>query len=165
MSFKRIRKLCDFVFQFSGTPLSGAKRLQLSWDVKPLEEVEIMSKLQEMLLPMMWIEEGVQLNKTFVNMLKYQLILLVFLRDASNALKNWHFLRLMCFLRALQFQDTVKYGSIFGGLAGLIATGVAFYLQSEAENETAVISASAEKKSNIENQSIKSVGLSANGIE
>lgn len=62
-------------FQFSGTPLAGAKRMQLSWDVVPLEEVPILKDMQEMLLPMLWLEEGVQLNKTFVNMLKYQLIL------------------------------------------------------------------------------------------
>lgn len=49
--------------------------MQLNWEVVPLEEVKIMKDFQEMLLPMMWIEEGVQLNKTFVNMLKYQLIL------------------------------------------------------------------------------------------
>lgn len=53
--------------------------MQLNWDVVPLEEVPILKDIQEMLLPMLWLEEGVQLNKTFVNMLKYQLILQVFL--------------------------------------------------------------------------------------
>lgn len=59
--------------------MAGAKRMQLNWDVVPLEEVPILKDIQEMLLPMLWLEEGVQLNKTFVNMLKYQLILQVFL--------------------------------------------------------------------------------------
>lgn len=49
--------------------------MQLNWDVVPLEDIPIMKDIQEMLLPMLWIEEGVQLNKTFVNMLKYQLVL------------------------------------------------------------------------------------------
>lgn len=74
--FLNVFDLIDFdEFQFSGTPLAGAKRLQLNWDVVPLEDVPIMKDLQEMLMPMIWLEEGVQLNKTFVNMLKYQLIL------------------------------------------------------------------------------------------
>lgn len=49
--------------------------MQLNWEVKPLAKIDMMTQLQEMLLPVMWVEEGVSLNKTYVNMLKYQLIL------------------------------------------------------------------------------------------
>lgn len=59
----------------------------------------------------------------------------------------------------------VKYGSIFGGIAGLIVTAVAFYMQNEAANETAAVSAVAEKKRETENQSVKSVGLTGNGMQ
>lgn len=59
----------------SGTPLSGAKRAQLNFALKPLEKMSYMQKVPEMLFPMMWVEEGANLNKTYVNMLKYQLFL------------------------------------------------------------------------------------------
>lgn len=57
--------------------MSGAKRLQFNFDLLPLQEVEVMKELPEMVFPILWVEEGVNLNKTFVNMLKYQLFLLV----------------------------------------------------------------------------------------
>lgn len=91
----------------------------------------------------------------------------IFLRDAGR-LDVWVFTLhsiLIGYYRALQFQDMVKYGSIFGGIAGLIVTAVAFYMQNEAANETAAVSAVAEKKRETENQSVKSVGLTGNGMQ
>lgn len=57
--------------------MSAAKRLQLNIDLMPLPEIPVMQNLPEMVFPLIWIEEGADLNKTFVNMLKYQLFLLV----------------------------------------------------------------------------------------
>lgn len=71
----------------------------------------------------------------------------------------------MVSIRALQFQDTVKYGSIFGGIAGLIIMAIAMYMQSEAENKMSTVSGVAEKKRENENQSVKSIGFTDNGVQ
>lgn len=57
--------------------MSAAKRLQFNIDLLPLPEIEVMNNLPEMIFPLMWVEEGVNLEKKFVNQLKYQLFLLV----------------------------------------------------------------------------------------
>lgn len=66
---------CFNFFKISGTPLAAAKRLQINIDLMPLQEIEIMQNVPEMIFPLLWVEEGANLNKTFVNMLKYQLFL------------------------------------------------------------------------------------------
>jgi hypothetical protein len=70
-----LKQIAWMFAQISGTPLQGQKRLQFSMEVEPIEEMEMMSKLPSMLLPFVWVEEGVQLNKTYTNLLKYQLFL------------------------------------------------------------------------------------------
>lgn len=55
--------------------MSGAKRLQINIALQPLEAIEYLKTVPEMTFPMLWVEEGMNLNKTFVNMLKYQLFL------------------------------------------------------------------------------------------
>lgn len=61
--------------KISGTPLSAAKRMQINLDLQPLEDIAYMQTVPEMVFPMLWVEEGANLNKTYVNMLKYQLFL------------------------------------------------------------------------------------------
>jgi scavenger receptor class B, member 1 len=63
------------VEQISGTPLQGQKRLQFSIEIESIEEMEAMKNLKSMLLPFVWVEEGVSLNRTYTNLLKYQLFL------------------------------------------------------------------------------------------
>lgn len=59
----------------SGTPLSAAKRLQFNLEVVPIPEVPIMENLQPMLYPLFWVQESVDLDKQYVDMLKKQLFL------------------------------------------------------------------------------------------
>lgn len=39
--------------------MAGAKRLQFSFAMEPVEEYDIMSKLPYGLLPLIWVEEGI----------------------------------------------------------------------------------------------------------
>lgn len=55
--------------------MSAAKRLQFNLEVVPIEEVPMMQEMREMLYPMFWVEEGANLNATYVKMIKNSLIL------------------------------------------------------------------------------------------
>nr|AOT85638.1 sensory neuron membrane protein 1E [Mayetiola destructor] len=101
----------------SGTPMSAAKRLQFNLEVVPIEEVPIMQEMREMLYPMFWVEEGANLNKTYVNMIKNTLIL------------------------AVRIKNGFKWMCIIGGICGLIFAGVLFYMK-----ENAVVEVSSGKK-------------------
>lgn len=61
--------------QMSGSPVSAAKRLQFNLEVVPVEEVEVLKNVQEMLYPLFWVEEGVALNDTFAAMIRNTIIL------------------------------------------------------------------------------------------
>lgn len=61
--------------QMTGSPLSAAKRLQFNLEVVPIPEIEQMSQLQEMMLPLFWVEEGAHLNRTITDPIKNSLFL------------------------------------------------------------------------------------------
>lgn len=61
--------------QLTGSPLSAAKRLQFSLEVKPIPEVELMKNMAEVMFPMFWVEEGVQLGREFTDKMKNSLFL------------------------------------------------------------------------------------------
>lgn len=52
-----------------------SKRAQISWQVEPLEDIDVMQEVRPMLLPMFWIEESMRLPRNLKNLVKYQLVL------------------------------------------------------------------------------------------
>lgn len=78
---KLMKKLFGFSHfnysQVTGTPLSAAKRLQFNLEIVPIEDVSYTAELREMYYPLFWVEEGANLDKTFVNQIKHTVILLV----------------------------------------------------------------------------------------
>lgn len=49
--------------------MSAAKRLQFNLDVVPIPEVKSMSSMPHVVLPLFWVEESANLNKTYVDMI------------------------------------------------------------------------------------------------
>ncbi|XP_063708646.1 sensory neuron membrane protein 1-like [Culicoides brevitarsis] len=66
--------------------LSAAKRLQFNLDIEPVEEYPLMKDLKNVMFPLFWVEEGVNLNKTWVNMFK----MLVRVKTGNNVIR-WLF--------------------------------------------------------------------------
>ncbi|CRL04099.1 CLUMA_CG017212, isoform A, partial [Clunio marinus] len=54
----------------TSTPLSAAKRLQFALDCEPVEKFELMSKLPQTVIPLMWVEESVHLNTTYTGIFR-----------------------------------------------------------------------------------------------
>lgn len=61
--------------QFSGVPLSAAKRIQFNFELEPVEEIPLMRNVPKMIFPFLWIEEGAVVPNLYVKLLKYTLIL------------------------------------------------------------------------------------------
>ncbi|XP_041981606.1 sensory neuron membrane protein 1-like [Aricia agestis] len=59
----------------SGTPMVAKQRVQFNVVLLKTDKIEQCKELPNTLAPLFWIEEGLALNKTFVNMLKYQLFI------------------------------------------------------------------------------------------
>ncbi|KAI8432031.1 hypothetical protein MSG28_004552 [Choristoneura fumiferana] len=57
----------------SGTPMEARQRIQFNMRLLKTDKLELFKDLPDTIAPLFWIEEGLALNKTFVNMLKHQL--------------------------------------------------------------------------------------------
>ncbi|XP_055606692.1 sensory neuron membrane protein 1-like [Uranotaenia lowii] len=90
----------------SGTPVSGVKRLQFNLEIEPVTDNEQFGSLPNVALPFFWVEEGISLNKTWTNQLKYQLFL------------------------GLKFNAFVKWFTILLGIVGSVGAGLVFHKQS-----------------------------------
>ncbi|CAH0726868.1 unnamed protein product, partial [Brenthis ino] len=59
----------------TGTPMEAKQRVQFNMQLIKVEKLELCKDLPDVIAPLFWIEEGLALNKTFVNMLKHQLFI------------------------------------------------------------------------------------------
>ena len=59
----------------TGSPLSAAKRLQFNLEVKTIPQVEMMKNIPDVMFPLFWVEEGVNLGRDFTDKMKNSLFL------------------------------------------------------------------------------------------
>lgn len=60
----------DDFLQLTGSPLSAAKRMQFNMEMKPIPQIEIMKTMPDIIYPLFWVEEGVDLDKDMTKQLK-----------------------------------------------------------------------------------------------
>ncbi|KAK9871468.1 hypothetical protein WA026_012842 [Henosepilachna vigintioctopunctata] len=83
----------------TGTPLRLAKRVQFNMFLRAIEGVSVIENLTNSLLPLFWIEEGLELPDPFTDMIKKEL------------------------LRKLFILDILKYTMIVMGIAAVVVPG------------------------------------------
>nr|AGF87119.1 sensory neuron membrane protein 1 [Agrotis ipsilon] len=59
----------------TGTPMVAKQRIQFNIQLLKTDKMELFKDLSGDIVPLFWIDEGLALNKTFVNMLKHQLFI------------------------------------------------------------------------------------------
>ncbi|XP_067646318.1 sensory neuron membrane protein 2 isoform X2 [Eurosta solidaginis] len=62
------------VQHLTGTPLQGGKRVQFNMFLKSINQIQITENLPTVLMPAVWVEEGIQLNSEMVAFFKKKLI-------------------------------------------------------------------------------------------
>ncbi|XP_043649460.1 sensory neuron membrane protein 2 isoform X1 [Drosophila teissieri] len=62
------------VQSLTGTPLQGGKRVQFNMFLKSINRISITENLPTVLMPAIWVEEGIQLNSEMVAFFKKKLI-------------------------------------------------------------------------------------------
>nr|WVD93741.1 sensory neuron membrane protein 1b [Graphosoma rubrolineatum] len=57
----------------TATPLGARKRLQFNLPIHPIKKVALMKELPEALVPLFWVEEGLELDQKFIDLLDAKL--------------------------------------------------------------------------------------------
>ncbi|XP_032594528.1 sensory neuron membrane protein 2 isoform X2 [Drosophila grimshawi] len=91
------------VQSLTGTPLRGGKRVQFNMFLKSINRIVITENLTTVLMPALWVEEGIQLNGEMVKFFKQRLI---------NKLKTLHI---------------VHWAGLCGGM-GVAVLGLIYYV-------------------------------------
>lgn len=64
----------------TGSPLSARKRLQFNMFVFPIEKFKLMKTFPRALLPLFWVEEGIELGDDIINQLKSAFLMITVVR-------------------------------------------------------------------------------------
>ncbi|KAH8375190.1 hypothetical protein KR200_001225 [Drosophila serrata] len=91
------------VQSLTGTPLQGGKRVQFNMFLKSINRITITENLPTVLMPAIWVEEGIQLNSEMVAFFKKKLI---------NSLKTL---------------NIVHWGTLCGGI-GVAVLSLLYYI-------------------------------------
>lgn len=98
LRLKMILELC-FSEQVTGTPLSAAKRLQFSMDVKPIPEIQIMKTMPDVVFPLFWVEESAHLGRKYTTKLGGTVLMYA----------NFYLFFFVFFLRSIQFLSSCLF--------------------------------------------------------
>lgn len=58
-------------FKNAGIDVNPYGRVQVNFDLEPVKEIQVMSKLPKMIFPFLWIEESANIPDNMINLLKY----------------------------------------------------------------------------------------------
>lgn len=87
--------------QKTGVPLLVSKRLQLSFELAQLNEVEVMKNLRNMVFPLVWFEEIIKLPGIYVTILHLALVLWVSIQNFK-----WIFIETLKLIKITNFYRT-----------------------------------------------------------
>lgn len=68
-------------FQHTGTPLRGGKKVQFNMFLRKIDRISLTENLRTSLMPVLWVEEGIELNDEMVNLIKGDLVNVLLLLD------------------------------------------------------------------------------------
>ncbi|XP_057661882.1 sensory neuron membrane protein 1-like [Diorhabda carinulata] len=99
--------------QLTGGPVSVKKRLQFSMPLEPNQKVDLFKNFSSTVIPIFWVEEGIDLNSTFTKPIK----MLYTMKKAVNI---------------------TKWLILLASVAGLIASGYLFFKNNQTISITSV---------------------------
>ena len=67
--------------QHTGTPLRGGKKVQFNMFLRKIDRITVTENLRTTLFPVLWVEEGIELNDDMVNLIKGDLVNVLILLD------------------------------------------------------------------------------------
>lgn len=59
--------------------MRAAKRVQLNMFIKKVNQIDVTEKLPTVLLPILWLDEGIELNEELQKMIKNRLLIILLL--------------------------------------------------------------------------------------